>query len=172
MTLAGLERELANLTGQYEAAVANLGQAAVGERIEVLSKGERFSLIEPPTEPTSPDSPNRVLIAGAGVVGGVGLGLGFIAAARDAEPLDPPARRRSPSGSASQPFATIPYIRTRGERRWKRSAIVGALLAIVVAIPLGLLAVHTLVRPLDSLLMGLEEQPPELASPSAEPTAD
>ena len=46
MVLGGLERELANLSGQYDAAVANLGQAAIGERIEVLSKGERFSLIE------------------------------------------------------------------------------------------------------------------------------
>jgi succinoglycan biosynthesis transport protein ExoP len=54
MILAGLERELASLSDQYEAAVANLGQAQVGERIEVLSKGERFSLIEPPTEPGSP----------------------------------------------------------------------------------------------------------------------
>ena len=48
MVLGGLERELANLSGQYDAAVANLGQAAIGERIEVLSKGERFSLIESP----------------------------------------------------------------------------------------------------------------------------
>ena len=44
-------------SSQYDAAVANLGQAEVGERIEVLSKGERFSLIEQPTEPATPASP-------------------------------------------------------------------------------------------------------------------
>ena len=125
MVLAGLERELANLEGQYEAACANLGQAAIGERIEVLSKGERFSLIEPPTEPTAPDSPNRVLIASAGVVGGGRPRARLRRAARAAEPLDPPARRRSPSGSAPSPSRRIPYIRTRAERRWKRSVIVG-----------------------------------------------
>lgn len=167
MVLGGLERELANLSGQYDAAVANLGQAAIGERIEVLSKGERFSLIESPTEPTAPDSPNRVLIAGAGVVGGGLLGLGFIFLM---EMLNRSIRRPSEIAErlGAQPFATIPYIRTRAEARWKRSVIVATLLAIVVAIPLGLLAIHTMVRPLDSLLMGLEEQPPELV-PGAEP---
>ena len=52
MVLGGLERELPTLQEQYNAAVANRGQAQVGERIEVLSKGERFSLIEQPTLPT------------------------------------------------------------------------------------------------------------------------
>lgn len=159
MVLAGLERELANLTAQYEAAAANLGQAAIGERIEALSKGERFTLIEPPTEPTGPASPNRTLIAGAGVIGGLGLGVGFIALL---ELLNRSIRRPVDIAErlGAQPFATIPYIRTRAERRWKRGVILGVLLAIVVAIPLGLLAVHTFYQPLDSLLLGLEEQPP------------
>lgn len=168
MVLAGLERELASLSDQYEAAVANLGQAQVGERIEVMSKGERFSLIEPPTEPTSPSGPKPVLIAGAGVVGGVGLGLGFVVLL---ELLNRSIRRPKEIADriGVQPFATIPYIRTKAERRWKRSVIIGALLAIVVAIPLGLLAVHTLIQPIDSLLLGLEEQPPVIeAAPAAE----
>jgi polysaccharide biosynthesis transport protein len=162
MTLTGLERELANLTTEYEAAVANLGQAAIGERIEVMSKGERFSLIEPPTEPGGPDSPNRMLIASAGVAGGVGLGLGFVVLL---ELLNRSIRRPVEIANrlGAQPLATIPYIRTRGEKRWKRSVITMTLLGIVVAIPLGLLAVHTLYQPLDSLLMGLEEQPPAQA---------
>ena len=161
MVLNGLELELTNLTTQYEAAVANLGQANVGERIEVLSKGERFSLIEPPTEPIGPVKPRRKLIAAAGVVGGGALGLGFVVLL---ELLNGSIRRPADviNKLGVQPLATIPYIRTNRERRWKRSVIAFALLAIVVAIPLGLLAVHTLYQPLDSLLMGLEEQPPEL----------
>ncbi len=161
MTLSSLERGLANLTSQYQAAVANLGQASIGERIEVLSKGERFSLIEPPTEPGSPASPNRVLIASAGVVGGVGLGLGFVMLL---ELLNRSIRRPVEIADriGAQPFATIPYIRTRREKRWKRGVITTTLLVIAIGIPLALLAVHTLYMPLDSLLMGLEEQPPEL----------
>jgi polysaccharide chain length determinant protein (PEP-CTERM system associated) len=158
MTLAGLERELSNLSIQYENAVARLGQAAIGERIEVLSKGERFSLIQPPTEPSDPSSPNRVLIASAGVVGGVGMGLGFVMLL---ELLNRSIRRPVEIADriGVQPFATIPYIRTRREQRWKRSVITGVLLAIVVAIPLTLLAVHTFYQPLDTLVLGLEEQP-------------
>lgn len=161
MQLAGLEREMGNLTQQYEAARANLGQADIGERIEVLSKGERFSLIEPPIEPTGPISPNRPLIASAGVVGGLGLGLGLVLLV---ELLNRSIRRPSEIAErlGSEPFATIPYIRTEGERRWRRNIIVGALLFIIVAIPLGLLAVHTFYQPLDSLFWGLEEQPPEV----------
>jgi uncharacterized protein involved in exopolysaccharide biosynthesis len=159
MVLAGLERELANLEQQYEAAVGNLGQAGIGERIEVLSKGERFSLIEPPSEPTSPASPNRTLIAGAGVVGGLGLGVGFVMLL---ELLNRSIRRPVEIAQrlGAQPFATLPYIRTRQERRWKRGAIVGALAAILIGVPLLLLAVHTFYMPLDALIHGLEETPP------------
>jgi len=169
MVLAGLERELTNLGAQYETAVANLGTASIGERIEVLSKGERFSLIEPPTEPTMPTSPRRKLIAAAGVVAGGGLGLGFVVLL---EMLNRSIRRPAEIAArlGAQPFATIPYIRTRAELRWKRSVIIGVLLAILVGIPVGLIAVHTLVRPLDSLFLGLEEQPPELEA-GATPTA-
>ena len=93
MVLGGLERELASLQDQYNNAVASRGQAQVGERIEVLSKGERFSLIEQPTMPTGPYSPNRKLIAAAGLVGRRRRGHRLHRADGDAEPLDPPAGR-------------------------------------------------------------------------------
>ena len=46
--------------------------AATGERIELLSKGERISVIEHASVPTRPISPNRPLIAGAGAAAGIG----------------------------------------------------------------------------------------------------
>ena len=78
MTLAELEREFANLQTQYDNAVAALGQAQVTEKIEVLSKGQRFTLIEAPIEKDTPVSPPRLLIASAGIVGGLGAAAGFI----------------------------------------------------------------------------------------------
>jgi polysaccharide biosynthesis transport protein len=151
MLLAGMERELAAMQREYENATAALGHAQIGERMEVLSKGERFSLIEPPTEPNSPVRPKRVLIAGAGVVGGAGAGIGFILLL---ELLNRSIRRPSELTThlGIQPLVTIPYIRTAGERRWKRSAIALALALIVVAIPAGLFALHTYYLPLDLLL--------------------
>jgi uncharacterized protein involved in exopolysaccharide biosynthesis len=144
----GLERELANLNDQYNAAVASLGQAKVGERIEVLSKGERFSLIEQPTIPGGPVRPKRLLIASAGIVGGLGAGLGFVVLL---EMLNRSIRRPLDLSEklGLEPFATIPYIRTIGETRRKRGLVVLALVLVAVAIPAGLLAVHTLYLPLD-----------------------
>jgi polysaccharide chain length determinant protein (PEP-CTERM system associated) len=148
MVLAGLDRELANLNEQYNAAVASLGQAKVGERIEVLSKGERFSLIEQPTVPGSPVRPKRLLIASAGIVGGLGAGLGFVVLL---EMLNRSIRRPIDLSEklGLEPFATIPYIRTAGEVRRKRSLVVLAIVLVAVAIPAALLAVHTLYLPLD-----------------------
>ena len=148
MALNGLDRELANLNDQYNAAVASLGQAKVGERIEVLSKGERFSLIEQPTVPGSPVRPKRLLIASAGIVGGLGAGLGFVVLL---EMLNRSIRRPLDLSEklGLEPFATVPYIRTAGEVRRKRSLVVLALVLVAVAIPAALLAVHTLYLPLD-----------------------
>jgi protein tyrosine kinase modulator len=148
MMLAGLDRELENLNNQYNAAVASLGQAKVGERIEVLSKGERFSLIEQPTIPNNPVRPKRLLIASAGIVGGLGAGLGFVVLL---EMLNRSIRRPLDLSEklGLEPFATIPYIRTVGEVRRKRSLVVLALVLVAVTIPAVLLAVHTLYLPLD-----------------------
>ncbi|HMR51741.1 MAG TPA: lipopolysaccharide biosynthesis protein [Amaricoccus sp.] len=151
MVLTGLEREMASLQTQYDQAMASRSQAQVGERIEVLSKGERFSLIEPPREPTRPYSPNRKLIAAAGLVGGVGTGLGFVFLL---EMINRSIRRPVDLSNklGIQPFATVPYIRTQNETRWKRSVILAVLFAILVAIPAALWLVHSYYMPLDLLL--------------------
>lgn len=148
MTQAGLERELDNLNNQYNAAVQSLGQAKVGERIEVLSKGERFSLIEQPTVPGSPVRPQRLLIASAGVVGGLGAGLGFVVLL---EMLNRSIRRplELTEKLGIEPFATIPYIRTAGEARRRQSLVILALVLVAVAIPAALFAIHTFYLPLD-----------------------
>ena len=151
MVLSGLERDLASLQTQNQEVTTRLAQAGIGERIEVLSKGERFSLIEPPNEPKAPVSPHRKLIAIAGLFGGMGAGIGFVALL---ELLNRSVRR--PADLAAhlgiQPFATVPYIRTRDEMRWKRSVIGTVLVLVAVGIPAALFAVHTYYLPLDLLL--------------------
>lgn len=163
--LGALERELANTQTQYNAAVENTGQATVSERIEVLSKGERFSLIEQPNTPTSPTSPNRKLIAAAGMIGGLGAGLAFIVLMEMVNrsirrPVDLTAKL------GLQPFATVPYIRTPGEARRKRGIIAAVLVVIAIAIPAGLFAIHTYYEPIDMLMgdtlekVGIADAPP------------
>jgi polysaccharide chain length determinant protein (PEP-CTERM system associated) len=157
LALGGLQRDYANTQRQYNETVASLSQAAIGERIEVLSKGERFTLIEPAVAPAAPEQPNRVLIAGAGVGAGIGAGLGFVVLL---ELLNRSIRRPSELSSqlGIQPFATIPYIRTQRETRWKRGILTGTLFLIAVAIPAGLFALHTWYLPLDLLIRQLLEK--------------
>lgn len=147
--LAGMDRELQTLQVQYEEAVAARSRAAVGERIEVTARGERYSLIEPPIHPGSPVRPRRVLIAGAGIFGGIGLGLGVVLLL---ELLNRSIRRpvELTTTLGIQPLATIPYIRSSGEVRWKRGIIIAVLAVVLVGIPAALLALHTYYMPLDA----------------------
>lgn len=183
MVLAGLQRELDNLQNQYNAAVANAGQAQTGERIEVLSKGERFSLIDEPTLPNSPSKPKRRLIAAAGMIGGIGAGLAFVLLM---EMLNRSIRRpvELTARLGIQPFATVPYIRTPGEVKRKRSIVLAVLAFIAVVIPATLWAVNTYYMPLDLLYSDMispsglpaappaegGEAPPSGAVPSATPS--
>ena len=151
LALGELQRDYDNLQGQYNAAVDQLATASVGERLEVMSKGQRFSLVEPAVASAAPDKPNRVLIAGAGVGGGIGAGLGFIVLL---ELLNRSIRRPAELTSrlGIQPFVTIPYMRTRREIGIKRAAMLVVLALIVVGIPAVLLVIHTYYLPLDLLL--------------------
>jgi polysaccharide biosynthesis transport protein len=151
LILDALERDYANVRSQYNTAVERLAAASVGERIEVMSKGERFSLIEPAVPPAQPHQPNRLLIAGAGVAGGLGAGFGFVLLL---ELLNRSIRRPVELSNklGIQPFATIPYIRTRRETRWKRTVIGAVLALIVVGIPAILFVVHAYYLPLDLLV--------------------
>ena len=116
----------------------------------MTSKGQRFSLIEPAVAPSSPTEPNRVLIAGAGVAGGIGAGLGLILLL---ELLNRSIRRPAElTGQLGiQPFVTIPYMRTQRETRVKRALMLTVLALILIGIPVALFAIHSYYLPLDLL---------------------
>lgn len=151
LMLGEMQRDYNNVQTQYNAAAERLATASTGERLEVMSKGERFSLIEPAVAPTAPDKPNRMLIAGAGVAGGLAGGLGFILLL---ELLNRSIRRPSELSNrlGIQPFVTIPYMRTQHEMRVKRSLMTVVLALILVGIPVALIVIHTYYLPLDLLI--------------------
>lgn len=148
ITLDTLERDYANIRIQYDQAVANRARAETGDTIEALAKGQRISVIEQAIAPREPQSPNRPLIAGAGVGGGIALGLGLVVLL---EVMKGAIRRPVDLTRALgiTPFGTVPYLRTRGQI-WRRRIIIGlALLVVLVGIPLSIWAVHTFYQPLD-----------------------
>lgn len=145
------------LRQQYEAAIKRYqdfkdkeADAQVAQSMEQQSKSETFSVIEAPQFPDLPIKPNRKLLLFAGVV----LSGLFAAAAMLAlEMLD--SKVYEPRGLqlvfGEVPLATVPYITTPRERtvRWVRRGTI--VLAAIAAVGGTLLAVHTMVMPLDVL---------------------
>lgn len=169
MVLNSLESDVLNLRQQFEIANDSLVQARRSDRIETSSKGQRLTLIEQPVEPPYPESPNRRLIAMAGIAGGIGAGLGLVLLL---EMLNRSIRRSVDLSThlGIQPLATIPYIRTRRERRVKQIIIAIALVLVFVVLPVGLFMIHTYYMPLDLLIDQikgtLRGEPPVTAEPS------
>jgi polysaccharide biosynthesis transport protein len=77
------EQELADLTRGYDQTQANYddllkkqNESAMATSMEHMQQGERFSMIDPPSLPLKPDSPNRLKFCGIGI--GVGLALAIV----------------------------------------------------------------------------------------------
>lgn len=150
IALETLEREYENTQQQYNAAVERLSKAATGERIELLSKGQRIAIIEQATAPVRPTSPNRPLIVGGGIFLGFAAGLGVIFIL---EMLNSAVRR--PADLTTRlgitPLATVPYIRTRGQHTRQRLFQITVAVLILAVVALGLYMVDTYYLPLDLL---------------------
>lgn len=151
ITLGTLERDYANTRAQYDETVAKKARAETGEVIEALSKGQRITVIEQAVAPQEPDRPNRLLIAAGGVGGGFALGLGIVLLL---ELLHPGIRRPQELTAklGITAFATLPYMRTRGQVLRRRLIIGTAMAVAVIGIPAGLWAVDTYYAPLDLLI--------------------
>ncbi|MCV2873773.1 lipopolysaccharide biosynthesis [Defluviimonas sp. WL0050] len=151
IALDALQRDYSNIQQQYNSAVGKLAAASAGEQIEVRSKGERISVVEPATVPAKPSRPNRVMIAGGGVAAGAFLGAAFIVLI---EVLNRAVRRPTDlvRTFGIMPIATIPYMRTPGETMMRRTAFAAILLVAVVGIPAMVYAVHVYYAPLDSIV--------------------
>jgi len=151
IALDALQRDYNNLQNQYTNAVSNKARAETGELIETLAKGQRISIMEQAVAPRSPTSPNRPLIAAAGVGGGMFVGLAVVLLL---ELLNRAIRR--PVDLTKRlgitPFGTLPYMRTAGEAS-RRTVIIGLVLLLALAgIPLMLWVVNTYYSPLDLLI--------------------
>jgi len=150
IALDSLDREYKILESQYNAAVSRLNTAATGERIEVLSKGERVTVVEQPTLPDEPSKPNRRLIAAAGSAMGVALAISLIVLL---EVLNNTIRRPEDLTRAFEisPLAVLPVVRTPSDRMMATAMSASFVAAVVLGVPLVLLLVHTYYLPLDLL---------------------
>ncbi len=151
MQLNVLNRDYAALQGQYEMAQVRLNTAGLGESIEARNQGERFTVIEQASVPEEPESPNRVLIAAAGIIFGLMSGLGLIVLL---ELLNNKIRRpvELEKGLGIQAFSTVPYISTRRELLRRRLKMATAFAIVLLGIPAALWAIHYQYMPIDLIL--------------------
>jgi uncharacterized protein involved in exopolysaccharide biosynthesis len=70
-----LEARAATLRDQLRDVSGNVLRAQNSARMAQEQKGERLSVVDPPSAPDKPVSPNRLLLIGGGIAGGLGLGL-------------------------------------------------------------------------------------------------
>lgn len=147
---SSLRRGYENAVAKYQEVVSKKLEAEVSQSLETEQKGERLTLIEPPSLPERPAKPNRLGIL---FVGAVFAFLGGIGAAATSEALDSTIRGRRGVIDALEvpPLATIPDLDT-GDRR--RGLVFWTVLILVVLVTSGAaLYVSSLVldRPVDVL---------------------
>ena len=135
---------------KYQDIRSRLLEAKVSEGLEIQRKGERFSLIDPPSLPEKPEKPNRPAIVLLGFILALAGGIGSGAAA---ESLDHSIRTPEQLARLTQlsPLAVIPFMpneqdlfRAVTRRRLLKGAGVGALVTILALL-------HLFVMPLDVL---------------------
>jgi polysaccharide biosynthesis transport protein len=135
---------------KYQDIRSRLLEAKVSEGLEVQRKGERFSLIDPPSLPEKPAKPNRFAIILLGCILALAGGIGSCAAA---ESLDHSVRTPEQLAQLTQlfPLAVVPFMPNEQDlfqamkrRRLLRIAGVGALVTT-------LWLMHLFLMPLDVL---------------------
>jgi len=135
---------------KYQDIRSRLLEAKVSEGLEVQRKGERFSLIDPPSLPEKPNKPNRLVIVLLGCILALGGGIGTGAVA---ESLDHSIRTPEQLARLTQlfPLAVIPFMpnerdlsRAIKRRQLLRGAGVGAFVTILALL-------HVFMMPLDVL---------------------
>lgn len=76
--LNNVERDHENLREQYRDIREKQLEAQVASNLQRENKGEHFSVLDAPTMPIEPISPNRVMILALGVIGGLGAGITLV----------------------------------------------------------------------------------------------
>src|SRR5690606_23374968 len=133
-----VEREYAALSRGYEQLVAQYGQvlqkqqdAAIAVSLEEQNRGDRFSVVNSPDEPTRPAQPNRIAILLLGLAFAFLGGAGGVAVA---ETMDSTVRSPRDVHALLEipPLVMVPYIDNEADmrqRRWKRFAIAASVTA-------------------------------------------
>jgi len=132
MKLNTLTRRHQTLQAQYSNAIQKLAAADTGQRLEVNRQAERFEVIEQAQVSREPVAPPRMMIAAGGTFGSLALGIALVLGLEIINP-----KIRTPADLQRhldlRPMVTIPYIKTKYERRLRiLKWAVRLLLAVII----------------------------------------
>ncbi len=148
MEYQALFREQQNTLQRYNEIKAKQMEAQVAQELERESKGERFTLIDPPQLPEMPVKPNRMAILFLGLVLSLGGGFGYAAMSENLDTTIRDARTmRMLTGIT--PLASIAYIETKADLKKQHTRMIFLLTVVFASLALLLIAVHVYVKPLD-----------------------
>jgi succinoglycan biosynthesis transport protein ExoP len=78
-----LTRDYQNVSAKHQEILNKIMEAKIAEGMEESQKAEKFTIIDPANYPEKPVAPKRGLIALAGLILGLGAGLGMVALAEN-----------------------------------------------------------------------------------------
>ena len=146
-------REHENAQRKYQEVKAKQLEAQLGQSLENERKGEKFTLIEPPSLPEQPVRPQRMVIFMLGMVLSLVTGAGVVAGV---EVMNPSIRSRGDIQRLfnAPPLAVIPYIENSSDAKRhdrNRQRVWRGLIAATIVFVLLLMVIHFFVKPLDVL---------------------
>ncbi len=143
-----LNRERENVLRSYQEIKTKLSNAQVAQELEKDSKGERFSLIDPPQLPERAERPNRLMLLLLGSLFSMGGGVAF---GGIAEALDRAVRGgKALTSIVPVPLlANIPYIPNVKDVNNSRLSLTANVLGLLVVLSTLLLILHSRWMPLD-----------------------
>ncbi len=154
--MAGLARELSSVSNRYWVLRDKQFGAQMGQNLELQSKGERFSLVEPAAVPLEPFAPDRLAI----IVLSILLGLIFgVAVTQVADALDDAIYNADAiiGIQGTPPIIEVPIIIANGGGEGARlislkMIVLGAIPVVFIVL---LLLVHLLIKPLDVIFFSV-----------------
>src|SRR5690606_27630715 len=115
--------------------------ASTGQRIELLARGEKASVLEQPAVPTEPAKLMGYKLILLSIAAGVAAGGGLIVLL---EMMNGTVRRPADlvARMGMSPIATIPYLSTRREIFQRRIGQVAMVVLVILIVPAALAAVN------------------------------
>lgn len=142
--------EIDSSTLKFNEIKAKQAEAKLAQSLETEQKGERFTLIEPPLEPETPVSPQRLVLSVTSflIAAALAIGVGYFLEMMDKSIRSIGVIERI-VGQA--PLAVIPYMHTDAESQRSQTQWFAGYAVIALVLLLLILSVHLFYKPLDVL---------------------